>query len=157
MPPHIKKTRGRPKSTNRDTYKKICAWLVEGLSVNEIAKRLGITRQTIYLWRKGDPVFAELYEEAMLMRADDLTFETIEIADDATRDTIVDPETGKLVVNNTAIQRDKLRVQARTRLLQWLNPQKYAPNQKVDVTTNGKDFYGGICIEPPDSEEKDEE
>ena len=151
-----KKKAGRPREVNLETFKKICTMLIDGKSVSAIACKLGVTRQTIYNWRNSDPKFEALYEEALKIRADDLTFETLEIADDRSNDMITDPETGRIIFNNAAIQRDKLRITARTRLLQWLNPQKYAPNQKIDVTTNGKDFYAGIVIEPPEDEEDDE-
>lgn len=139
----------RPKEYNTETLKRICSYIVDGLTLTEVARKLGVSRQAIYKWRIADEKFAEMYAEAQKIRAEDLSHEIINIADDESRDVFVDPETGKKTANNAAVQRDKLKVQARTRLLQWLDPKRYADNQRIDITSNGENIYGGLMITPP--------
>jgi len=126
---------------------------MDGHSVTETARKIGVTRQAIYKWRKDNEEFNDMYQEALEVKAENLMDEILTISDDDSRDVIVDEETGRKTGTTTAVQRDKLRVTSRTRLMQWLNPKKYADRSNVDITSNGESVYGGLMITPPKEEE----
>jgi len=144
---------GRPKEYNTETLKRICNLIIDGHSLTETARKIGVTRQAIYKWRKEDDNFAEMYQEALEVRAEGLMDEILQISDDDSRDVIVDEETGRKTGNTTAVQRDKLRVTSRNRLMQWLNPKKFSERSNIDITSNGESVYGGLMITPPKEEE----
>lgn len=151
-----KKERGRPKEYNKDTIKRICKLIMEGNTITEVARKLGVTRQAIYLWKKKDEEFNNLYEEALRFKAELYMDEILEISNDESRDILIDPETGKQCGNNTAVQRDKLKIAARTKLMQWIDPKKYSI-QNIDITTNGENVYGGLIITPPKEKKENDE
>jgi hypothetical protein len=54
----------------------LLAWLAKGYLPGVAAQKVGITRVTAYKWRKGDPEFAEAWDEAVQM-GDDLLEQAI--------------------------------------------------------------------------------
>lgn len=147
---------GRPKELNRKTIDRAAKLIVEGHSLTEVARKLGVARQTIYNWKKSDDDFNTVVEEALKMRAHFMAEDTLEIADDESKDLLIDPETGKQYANNAAVQRAKLRIQTRQKLMKYFHPEKYGDNQRLDVTSNGEGIYGGLVITPPKEEDDDE-
>jgi hypothetical protein len=70
--------------------------------------------------------YAESYVRACEIRAEKLTDEILQIADEANADIIgVDEKTGKPIVNGEAINRSRLKVDARKWLAGKLAPKKY--------------------------------
>ena len=151
-----KKKIGRPKEYNTATLKRICSSIMEGKTLTEVARKLGISRQSIYEWRKENEDFNEMYEIALKVKAECLMDEILEISDNELRDILIDQETGRQTGNTTAVQRDKLKIMARTKLMQWLDPKRYAI-QNIDITSNNESIYGGLVITPPREEAFDDE
>ena len=146
---------GRPKELNTKTINRAARLIAEGCSLTECARKLGIARQTIYNWKKSDETFAAVLEEALHMRAHFMAEDTLEIADDESKDLLIDPETGQQYANNAAVARAKIRIQTRQKLMRYFHPERYGENQKIDVTTNGENIYGGLVITPPKEDDED--
>ena len=110
-------------------------------SLKTICKELKINVSSVLNWLndKGNDSadFAIQYARAKGEQADFLAEEIIEIADDATRDTITITRNGKQVeVENTEwTNRSRLRVDARKWVASKLKPKKYG--DKIDLTTQG--------------------
>lgn len=85
---------------------------------------------TVFKWRKKYPDFDRLFAEAESMRAARLIYETVQIADDDSRDLITD-EKGRQFPNSAAPTRDKLRVEARFSAAKRLDPHRWG--DKLDV------------------------
>lgn len=86
------------------------------------------------------PEFQEQYARAKEEQADFLAEEMLEIADDKSDD-LLDTEEGQSA-NPVAVQRARLRVDARKWAAAKLKPKKYG--DKVDFTTDGKQVGGPV-------------
>lgn len=82
--------------------------VMEGASLRQACRDLGVTRSEVYVDLADDSAFADQYARATSIRADDQFDEMFEIADG----------TGD-------VQRDRLRVEARKWALARMNPRKY--------------------------------
>lgn len=80
---------------------------------------------TVNLWRYRYPEFSTQYAMAKLTQADLLAEECLEIADDTSQDTKIDPETGYEVCNTEFIARSRLRIDTRKWLAAKLLPKQY--------------------------------
>ncbi len=122
----------------------ICDEIVKGRSVRSILNpatrdKTKFPSYVEYLgWLSADADLSKQYARAMEWRAEGLLEDTIEIADDATNDTIEseDVEGSPIIKANIEhIQRTKLRIEARQFALRKMAPKKYG--DKLDVTTEG--------------------
>ena len=128
---------GRPTKYTPELAAAICEDISNSsCGIHQIAKNHNVTATSIMEWLGKYKEFAEMYARAKDLQADYMAKEMIEIADEATRDTITDPETGNEYANNEWIQRSKLRVETRKWLAAKLAPKKYG--DKIDVTTDGQ-------------------
>jgi hypothetical protein len=84
---------------------------------------------TLYRWMNASPELAGLYQRARDIGEEVLSMEALAIADDRSRDLLLD---GK--PNMAAVNRDKLRVDTRLRLLEKWNPKKWGAKAQVDVS-----------------------
>ncbi len=99
----------------QDMREAILRAVMEGASLRQACRDLGVTRSEVYLDLADDPVFADQYARATDVRADDQFDEMFEIADDKTGD----------------VQRDRLRVEARKWALARMNPRKYGDKVQI--------------------------
>lgn len=95
---------------------------------------------TVLRWLRDMPEFQEQYARAKEEQADFLAEEMLEIADDKSDD-LLDTEEGQSA-NPVAVQRARLRVDARKWAAAKLKPKKYG--DKVDFTTDGKQVGGPV-------------
>jgi hypothetical protein len=103
----------------------ICARIAEGRSLNSISKDPDVpASSTIYEALADCPAFAEKYARAREIQADKMFAEIIDIADDGTRDYVIDPDRG-IVADHDHIARSRLRVDARRCALSKMLPKKY--------------------------------
>lgn len=127
-----------------EASKRICDEIVKGKSVRSILNPA--TRDKALLpsyvefleWVSENESIAKQYARAMEWRAGGLLEDTIEIADDATMDTIESEDADGnpvLKANIEHIQRTKIRIEARQFALRKMAPKKYG--DKVDITTDG--------------------
>ena len=93
-------------------------------SLRAICAEVGISRSMLFRWLRANDQFRAAYQHAKECQADFINDEIIEIADDASHDTMKGPG-GRLVANPNAIHRSKLRIEARKHEAQRLQAQKY--------------------------------
>lgn len=98
----------------QDKREAILLAVMEGASLRQACRDLGVTRSEWYLDLAAEPDFADHYARAMSIRADDQFDEMLEIADGQG-----DP------------QRDRLRVDTRKWTLARMNPRKYGDKVQI--------------------------
>ncbi|WP_186194461.1 terminase small subunit protein [Burkholderia gladioli] len=132
----------------------ICEHLASGLSLRQIEEIEGMpTKTTILRWLGDDRYteFRDQYARARDMQAEGMADEILEIADDGRNDWMeVQSRDGEHIgwkVNGEAVQRSRLRIDARKWLLSKLLPKKYG-NTPPDA--NGEDWKSGL--QDPDPE-----
>ncbi len=133
---------GRPSEYCKEKAAEICALLVEGVSLRQITAREDMPDiKTVYRWMGANDEFRQQYARAREDQADTLADEIIDIADDASRDTITEArQDGSMFdkCNTEWISRSRLRVDARKWVAAKLKPKKYGDAVKSDVELNGK-------------------
>ena len=108
--------------------------------------------KTFYEWIDGDEEKSKQYARACELRAEALLDELIDIVDEKNADAYID-DNGNLQIDGNAIQRSRLRYDARKWLISKLNPKKYGDKLDIDHKTNGKDIVQPIFGNNPlDSE-----
>jgi len=128
---------GRPSSFTQAKADKICNMLIGGKNIRAICKDDELPScSTVYKWLADNKQFSEQYAYARELQADILFDEILEIADKTSLDTIID-EDGVERTNHEAIQRSRLRVDARKWMAGKLRPRKYGDSSKIALT--GKD------------------
>ncbi|SNT15663.1 hypothetical protein SAMN06295912_1504 [Sphingomonas laterariae] len=129
---------------NRSIEDAILEEVSDGIPLAEACRKHGVGRTTIYDRRDADKEFAERLARARELGEDAILEETLDIADDATNDWMMrtgrDDEHDEQGVgwrlNGEHVQRSKLRVETRLKLLAVWNPKKFG--SKVDVTSGGE-------------------
>lgn len=112
--------------------------IADGKSVKSIFDKREIelpTRSMFHTWLIENSGFLDKYEKSMIMRSDIIFDEILEIADETANDEI-DLGDGIKAVNHEAIQRARLKIDARKWILAKMVPKKYG--DKVDVTSGGE-------------------
>lgn len=114
----------------------ICTDLSQGIPLAETCRRLGIGRTTVYDWRREDEAFAERIARAREVGFDAIADDCLAIADDKSRDVkLVGREGEEYEVCNTEfVQRAKLRIETRLKLLAKWDPKRYGDRQEVEHT-----------------------
>lgn len=90
--------------------------------------------QTLYNWKAKSPEFRNAFNQARRDLADELAYQTIEIADDGSGDALeVERKDGSsyTILNNEFVQRSKLRTEVRRWLASKLAPETYG--ERIDV------------------------
>lgn len=118
------------KKTGAPTIKtpEVCAAICEGIALGRSARSMcievGISQRALWNWLASDAEFMQQYARAKDLCADVLAEEIIEIADDTRFDKRTDKD-GREIIDNEAIQRSRLRVDARKWYASKLAPKKY--------------------------------
>jgi hypothetical protein len=122
----------------RDTADAICARLAAGESLRAICATKGMPpRSTVRGWAVDDvDGFAARYARARELGFEEIAEQTIEIADDITRDTIEGPD-GRRLPDSEWISRSRLRVDARKWLLSKMLPKVYGDRVTQEHTGEG--------------------
>jgi hypothetical protein len=89
-------------------------------------------QRTVYDWLKAFPAFAQQYARARQQQAELVAGETIEIADDSSRDYVT--RNGEPIVDQDHVQRCRLRIDTRKWMASKLLPRVYGERRQVDVT-----------------------
>lgn len=128
---------GRPSVFSQSLAEDILSWIARGRSLNSFCRQPGRPNiSTVIRWLDADPAFARSYARAREMQADALIDEILDIADDFSGDAYVDAK-GKRRVDHEAINRSRLRVDARFRLAAAMHPRKYGA--KLNLSQNPED------------------
>lgn len=122
-----------------DQIEELLSRLEEGEALSTICKdpRMPAYR-TVYAWLEegtGPDGFDAQFRAARARGLDKIADDCIAIADDGSNDTYLDSE-GMVRVNTDVIQRSKLRIDTRLRLLGKWNRSKYG--EGVDITSGGE-------------------
>jgi hypothetical protein len=120
------------KKQKEEMFNKVIDYISNGMSLRKALKQKGVFSRTIWDELIKEEKNNAQYARACETRADAIFEEIIEIADNSGNDKKV-IEGGVEVVNHEAIQRDRLRVDARKWALSKMNPKKYG--DKLDLTS----------------------
>jgi hypothetical protein len=115
----------------------ICQRIAQGESLRAICASDDMpAMSTVFVWLSEDKTFAEQYARAREEQADGYADEIVAIADEppqlVTKD---DGEDVEVSLDSAAIQRQRLRIDARKWVASKLKPKKYG--DKVDVEHGG--------------------
>lgn len=145
----VAKVAAEPRPSMSDTiFRSICLEISEGVPLRQICRRPDMPSKTaFYEWLEGvdldgeDPSSADAksgrlarYARARKLGYDALAEESLEIADDGTNDWVErEKEDGRLdvEVDRDHIQRSKLRIETRLKLLAVWDPKRYGNMIKV--------------------------
>jgi hypothetical protein len=124
--------RGRPPMEyNPDIGAEICVRLSKGQSLTAICDLQHMPSvPTVYGWIRKEASFASDYVRAREEQAHTLFDECLDIADDASNDTLADDE-GGVTVNTIAVTRAKLRIDTRLRMAAKLSPKVYSERSET--------------------------
>lgn len=135
----------RKSEFKQEVADEICRRLIEGESLRQICadEHMPVT-STVCKWLGVHEKFAEQYARAREAQADALFDEILDIADDGQNDWMERNGEDNLgwQVNGEALQRSRLRVDARKWMAGKLRPKKYG--EKIDHTLSGAD--GGAVV-----------
>lgn len=106
-----------------------------GITLSQICRDHGINRGEIYKWQEDDPALRERIARARVDGFDAIAEECIEIAEDSSND-YIDTENGPRL-NAEHVQRSKLRIETRLKLLAKWDPKRYG--DKVEHAVTGSD------------------
>jgi hypothetical protein len=130
---------GAPTTFNQRTADLICMMLSEGLSLRQILKAdtTGTlpAQSTVYEWLLRHPLFAEQYARAREEQADTNADEILEIADE--RPPEFKDDKGRIYLDQTYIQWQKNRIEARKWTAMKLKPKKYGDRMAVEGVEDG--------------------
>ena len=108
-------------------------WISKGKTLSEFLRQPGMpSRAAFDAWRRQDDVYASDFARAREVGADVIAEECIAIADDARNDWM--EREGGFVVNAEHIQRSKLRIETRLKLLAKWQPKKYGDKNEIAVS-----------------------
>lgn len=108
----------------------------EGMPLRQSLKVRGVGTNSFYGWVDDNKERLERYTRAREDRQDKLFEEILEIADEKGADVII-KEDGTKVTNHEAIQRSRLRTDARKWMLGKMNSKKYGDKIEVDQNVKG--------------------
>lgn len=119
------KKKGPKTACNQKIADEILEGIAEGNSLKATCKTLELKYHTVYSWMvTHKDTFFKLSPHAYDTGYDALADQCLEIADESSKDKIIMPD-GQEVLNSEAIQRSRLRIDTRLRLLGKWKPKKY--------------------------------
>ncbi len=120
----MKKQAGRALSV-KEAKKTIIEKICTGDSLRKICKAPGMPdRAKVYRWLLSDTDFRDQYARAREIQAEEIFDEILRISDDSSLDYITGDD-GQKRVNRDAIDRAKLKIDARKWVLSRMQPKKY--------------------------------
>ena len=131
--------RGQQPIRSQEICDAICEGIGEGIPLAQICRRSGMPGlSTVYDWMADDAEFAARVAHARVAGHDQIAAETLEIADDARNDWMEKlPEDGRgagFSLNGEHIQRSKLRIETRLKLLACWDPKRYGQRTTTEHT-----------------------
>ena len=130
------------KEAKQAIIEKICM----GDSLRKICKSPGMPdRTTVHRWLLADAGFCDKYARAREIQAEEIFDEILEISDDSRRDYITGDD-GQKRVTREAIDRAKLKIDARKWVLSRMQPKKYGNRMEIDQPT--QDYVVNLITAP---------
>ena len=119
----------------------VTAAIIERVSTGEtltsVCRDLGVGTRTVYDWMEADTELSAQFARARASGYDAIADECMEIADDGSGDYIITDDGPAL--NKEHIQRAKLRVETRLKLLAKWDPKRYGDKLQADLS-------GGLSV-----------
>lgn len=132
--PEVKRPRGRPSKFTPEIAAEICSRIAKGEPLRQICRDEHIPEwRTVYDWQDRDKEFYARIAHARELGEEAIAQECMEIADSAKNDwmeTHGQDDVG-YKLNGEHVQRSKLRIETRLKLLAKWNPRKWG--EKVDL------------------------
>lgn len=132
--------RGRPPvPVSQVIANEICDWISSGRTLRDYCRQEGKPHfNTVYDWIDKDSDFAMRFARARDRGEEVISQECLAIADDGTNDYMETVTDAGLAyrLNGEHVQRSKLRIETRLKLLARWNPKKWG--EKVDVNHGGQ-------------------
>jgi hypothetical protein len=131
---------GRPSKYSNAMADRICERLVNGESLRAICRDGKMPdASNVFRWLRAKPSFREQYARAKEEQADTLADDILDIADNAENDWMASNAPGNKgwTINGEAVQRSKLRIDARKWLAGKMKPKKYG--DRVDLNHESED------------------
>ncbi len=132
----VKAKMGRPSSYTPEMAALICERLSGGEALKAMCADADMpSMRTVlgWLFRDEDAEFVPMYARAREAQAEIMADEIISIADDAGHDWVIDKD-GNKTLNTEAVQRSRLRVDARKWVAAKLLPRKYGDHSSKTLT-----------------------
>lgn len=120
----VKRKVGAPSKKTKALCDAICEGIAQGKSARTMCVEAGIGQTTLWQWLEDDTEFQKQYARAKDKCADLYAEEIIEIADESANDFYI-KEDGTRSIDNEAVQRSRLRVDARKWYASKLAPKRY--------------------------------
>lgn len=122
-----------------ETLDEICERISQGEPLRQICRDPHMPSwQAVYQWINDDEDFARRIARARDLGADAIAEETLDIADDARNDWMDKLDKDQVPIgyqlNGDHVQRSKLRIETRLKLLAKWNPKKYGERSAVELT-----------------------
>lgn len=120
----------------------------DGIPLRQLCRIHKVSKSAVYEWMEGDADFAGRIAQARVKGFDAIAEEALEIADDGTNDWVKRGDKDA-AYDAEHVQRSKLRVETRLKLLAKWDPKRYG--DRVDHTSSDgsmsppksiADFYG---------------
>lgn len=128
---------GRPSKKNAEVCKEIADRLSRGEPLAQICRDAWMPHDsTVRDWMDADPDFSRAIAHARELGFDVIAGDCLKIADDGTNDYMEKLVADGVIapsLNSEHIQRSRLRVETRLKLLAKWDPKRYGERQQVDV------------------------
>lgn len=123
----------------------ILSAIAEGIPLREICRREDMPSwRAVYDWLEADEDFASRFARARELGYEALAEETLDIADDGTNDWVerrMKDGSTAIVLNGEHVQRSRLRIDTRLKLLAKWSPTKYGDKQTHEIANkDGESF-----------------
>ena len=130
--------RGRPSTYTKDVADEICERLSNGEPLAQICRDEDMPAyRTVYDWQDNHPDFSANIARARTDGYEVLAADCLNISDENGRDMRF-TEKGAVVIDNDVIQRAKLRIDTRLKLLSKWDPKRYGEKLDVNATVAGE-------------------
>lgn len=124
---------GRQSTFTQEIADEICERIGKGEALIRICEDEHLpSDRTVQKWCKEYPEFGSDFADARARGMDAFALQALEIADESSRDKIVDSE-GNERTNSEVVARAKLRVETRLKLLACWDPKRYG-TQRVEAS-----------------------
>ncbi|VTU38337.1 hypothetical protein H4CHR_04398 [Variovorax sp. PBS-H4] len=120
------------------SYDEFITFIVKGGHMAAFCDERGINYTTLLGFVNADPSRSEMYAHAREARADVIADEIVAIADEAEAIAVFKGNRVELVLDPTAVARNKLRVDARKWTASKLKPRTYGDKLELGGTVNHK-------------------
>ena len=127
----------RPSKRTPEVEQRIIDGLCDGIPLRELCRQEGMPNwRTVYHWLDADAELAARVARARELGFDAIAEDILDIADDGTNDWVKRKRQDgsvDVVMDSEHVQRSKLRIETRLKLLAKWSPGKYGEKQTVDV------------------------